>query len=95
MEPVVKFCHQVIFHKLDEGWFDEFFDHKTELQELAQSNGPVDIEYHLLDENGPENDRRFKVSVTIDGVEKGVGLGHSKKNAEQGAAKKAIKNLTE
>lgn len=95
MEPVVKFCHQVIFPKLDEGWFDEFFDHKTELQELAQSNGPVDIEYHLLDENGPENDRRFKVSVTIDGVEKGVGLGHSKKNAEQGAAKKAIKNLTE
>ncbi len=95
MEPVVKFCHQVIFPKLDEGWFDEFFDHKTELQELAQSNGPVDIEYHLLDENGPENDRRFKVSVTIDGVEKGIGLGHSKKNAEQGAAKKAIKNLTE
>ncbi|CAI2596478.1 Ribonuclease 3 [Apilactobacillus kunkeei] len=95
MEPVVKFCHQVIFPKLDEGWFDEFFDHKTELQELAQANGPVDIEYHLLDENGPENDRRFKVSVTIDGVEKGVGLGHSKKNAEQGAAKKAIKNLTE
>ncbi|MGQ2282893.1 ribonuclease III [Apilactobacillus kunkeei] len=95
MKPVVKFCHQVIFPKLDEGWFDEFFDHKTELQELAQSNGPVDIEYHLLDENGPENDRRFKVSVTIDGVEKGIGLGHSKKNAEQGAAKKAIKNLTE
>lgn len=95
MEPVVKFCHQVIFPKLDEGWFDEFFDHKTELQELAQANGPVEIVYNLLDENGPENDRRFKVSVTIDGVEKGVGEGHSKKNAEQGAAKKAINKLTE
>lgn len=95
MEPVVKFCHQVIFPKLDQGWFDEFFDHKTELQELAQANGPVEIVYNLLDENGPENDRRFKVSVTIDGVEKGVGEGHSKKNAEQGAAKKAINKLTE
>lgn len=95
MEPVFKFCHQVIFPKLDEGWFDEFFDHKTELQELAQANGPVEIVYNLLDENGPENDRRFKVSVTIDGVEKGVGEGHSKKNAEQGAAKKAINKLTE
>lgn len=95
MDPVVKFCHQVIFPKLDEGWFDEFFDHKTELQELAQQNGPVEIEYHLLDENGPDNDRRFKVSVTIDGKEEGVGEGHSKKNAEQGAAKKALKQYLE
>ncbi|WP_105955991.1 ribonuclease III [Apilactobacillus quenuiae] len=95
MDPVVKFCHQVIFPKLDEGWFDEFFDHKTELQELAQQNGPVEIEYHLLDENGPDNDRRFKVSVTIDDKEEGVGEGHSKKNAEQGAAKKALKQYLE
>ncbi|KRM68050.1 ribonuclease III [Apilactobacillus ozensis] len=91
MEPVIRFCHQVIFPKLDEGWFDEFFDHKTELQELAQQNGPVDIEYHLLDENGPDNDRKFKVSVSIDGEECGIGTGHSKKNAEQGAAKVALK----
>ncbi|UQS85338.1 ribonuclease III [Apilactobacillus apisilvae] len=91
MKPVVKFCHQVIFPKLDEGWFDEFFDHKTELQELAQQNGPVEIEYHLLDENGPDNDRRFKVSVTIDDKEEGIGEGNSKKNAEQVAAKKALK----
>ncbi|MCK8624154.1 ribonuclease III [Apilactobacillus xinyiensis] len=91
MEPVIRFCHQVIFPKLDQGWFDEFFDHKTELQELAQQHGPVDIEYHLLDENGPDNDRKFKVSVSIDGDECGVGTGHSKKNAEQGAAKVALK----
>ncbi|MCL0311746.1 ribonuclease III [Apilactobacillus sp. TMW 2.2459] len=91
MEPVIRFCHQVIFPKLDQGWFDEFFDHKTELQELAQQHGPVDIEYHLLDENGPDNDRKFKVLVSIDGDECGVGTGHSKKNAEQGAAKVALK----
>ncbi|MEJ6400587.1 ribonuclease III [Nicoliella lavandulae] len=93
IQPVIRFCKKVIFPKLDEGWFDEFFDHKTELQEKAQVNGPVDIEYHLLDENGPENRRRFKISVTIDGKEYGVGTGHSKKNAEQGAAKQALQHF--
>ncbi|GAW99680.1 ribonuclease III [Secundilactobacillus mixtipabuli] len=93
VEPVRAFATQVIFPKLDEGRFDEFFDHKTELQEVAQKHGPVSIDYELLSENGPDNDRAFKVAVKIDGKELGVGEGHSKKNAEQGAAKQALLKL--
>lgn len=93
VEPVVAFANQVIFPKLDEGRFDEFFDHKTELQELAQQNGPVTIAYELLSENGPDNDRAFKVAVKINDETLGVGEGHSKKHAEQVAAKQALNKL--
>ncbi len=61
-----------------------FSDHKTELQEVAQKNGPVAIDYELLDENGPDNDRAFKVAVKIDGKELGVGVGHSRKTRNKG-----------
>lgn len=87
------FVQQVIFPKLDEGMFAEFFDHKTELQELAQEDGPVDIDYELVDEYGPENDRLFKVNVAIDHKVLGVGVGHSKKDAEQKAAQQALKHF--
>ncbi|KRK49295.1 ribonuclease III [Secundilactobacillus kimchicus] len=93
VEPVVAFANQIIFPKLDEGRFDEFFDHKTELQEVAQQNGPVTIEYKLVSEDGPDNDRAFKVAVLIDGTRLGVGEGHSKKHAEQVAAKMALTAL--
>ncbi|WP_413627278.1 ribonuclease III [Fructilactobacillus vespulae] len=93
IETVKHFCNMVIFPKLDQGWFDEFFDHKTELQEAIQINGPVKIEYKLLDENGPDNDRQFKVAVYVDDQELGVGEGQSKKNAEQVAAKGALNRL--
>ncbi len=92
-KAVENFCHQVIFPKLDEGMFAEFFDHKTELQEVAQEKGPVAIDYILLDENGPDNDRQFKVKVMINNKEYGVGTGSSKKNAEQKAAQQALSHF--
>nr|WP_035422285.1 ribonuclease III [Fructilactobacillus florum] len=93
LATVQHFCQLVIFPKLDEGWFDEFFDHKTELQEAIQINGPVAIDYQLLDEDGPDNDRQFKVVVVINQESLGTGEGHSKKAAEQAAAKAALDKL--
>ena len=43
-EPVLKFVHQVIFPKLDEGRFDGVFDYKTTLQEYLQRDGDVAID---------------------------------------------------
>lgn len=93
IDKVITFAKQVIFPKLDQGRFDEYFDHKTELQETVQSDGPVNIEYKLLSEEGPENDRTFKSAVMIDGEELGVGQAHSKKHAEQLAAREALLRL--
>ncbi|MGF7436458.1 ribonuclease III [Lentilactobacillus senioris] len=94
-KAVERFCHIVIFPKLDQGVFADFFDHKTELQELAQHDGPVTIDYELLEEFGPENDRQFKVSVLVNDQELGVGIGSSKKNAEQKAAQQALTHYSD
>jgi len=65
-----------------------FSDYKTELQEIVQSMGhKPKIEYVIISEEGPDHMKEFKVSVNIDGVPKGIGIGNSKKSAEQNAAK--------
>lgn len=91
---IVKFANQVIFSKLDESLFNDFFDHKTELQELVQQNGPVTIEYKIVSEDGTDNDRVFKAIVIVDGIQLGIGKGSSKKHAEQMAAQMALTTFT-
>ena len=65
-------------------------DYKTELQEYYQANGPVEISYELLDEEGPDHDKTFHVRVMVGGLQKGSGSGKSKKEAEQNAAREAL-----
>lgn len=65
-------------------------DYKTRLQEILQKNGTVKIEYKVINESGPEHDKRFGVEVLFNGRKIGEGIGKSKKQAEQGAAKAAI-----
>ena len=67
-------------------------DYKTKLQEILQKNGSVTIKYNVLEEFGPEHDKRFKVEVTFNDKRIGEGIGKSKKQAEQQAAKYAIEN---
>lgn len=65
-------------------------NYKSEFQELLQEQGPVNIEYNLVEAVGPSHDRTFFVEVFADGKNYGCGSGHSKKAAEQEAAKVAI-----
>jgi ribonuclease-3 len=64
---------------------------KGELQELLQSISPVSPVYELVSESGPEHDKTFVVKCVWDGVVLGEGSGRSKKQAETGAAIKALK----
>lgn len=68
-------------------------DHKSLLQIYSQQSYGMSPHYHKLNESGPDHDKRFQVSVTIGGELKGVGWGKSKKEAEQEAAKEALKKL--
>lgn len=70
-----------------------FRDYKTQLQEELQKNGASNIWYKLLEENGPDHNKTFKMMVGVDEKELGVGEGKSKKEAEQVAAKAAIAYL--
>ena len=65
-------------------------DYKSRLQELLQIHGPADIEYSLEREEGPSHDRTFYMTVYIDGKASGNGVGKSKKEAGQNAAKDAL-----
>jgi len=70
-----------------------YSDYKTALQERLQINGDVNIQYILDGEEGPDHDKIFYTSVAVDGVILGSGSGRSKKEAEQNAAKAAMKDM--
>lgn len=68
-------------------------NYKGKLLELAHANKMPSPVYKVVREEGPEHDKRFTVVVLIQGEKCGSGLGKSKKEAEQNAAKNAINKL--
>lgn len=68
-------------------------DFKTKLQEFLQKDGEVLIQYELTRYEGPPHRRKFFTNVLIGGKVMGEGSGYSKKEAEQNAAKEALKIL--
>ena len=69
-----------------------FSDYKSALQEYVQTV-QKSLTYNLIKEEGPAHERVFTVEVEVDGITYGVGVGQSKKEAEQEAAKEALKKL--
>lgn len=67
-------------------------DYKTSLQEKLQKNGTVKIEYVLIGESGPEHDKQFEIELRLNDKKIGEGIGKSKKQAEQNAAKDALEH---
>ena len=67
-----------------------FHDYKTRLQEVVQKNPEEKVEYLLVSECGPDHDKAFEVIVCLNSNVIGKGVGHSKKAAEQLAAKEAL-----
>ncbi|MGN0163002.1 MAG: ribonuclease III [Candidatus Ornithomonoglobus sp.] len=68
-------------------------DYKTTLQEIVQKDGRSAVTYRTVKEEGKEHNRRFTVEVLINGVPKNTATGHSKKEAEQAAARAAIMDI--
>ena len=69
-------------------------DYKTALQELIQRESGQVLSYRLTGSSGPDHAKIFSVEVDLTGVTVGAGRGHSKKEAEQMAAKTAIAKLS-
>ena len=68
-------------------------DYKTALQELVQQKKDQKLSYVLVGQSGPDHDKQFTVELTLNGRKVGLGVGSSKKRAEQMAACEAIKKL--
>lgn len=69
---------------------EAFHDYKTQLQEIIQRNPEEELVYVLTGEEGPDHDKSFTVEVRLNSNVIGKGIGHSKKQAEQYAAKQAL-----
>lgn len=67
-----------------------FSDYKTALQEKLQVNGDIEISYQIEKETGPDHEKTFYINLSANGEEIGKGIGKSKKEAEQNAAKNAL-----
>lgn len=67
-----------------------FKDYKTTLQEVIQKNPDQSITYVVSGESGPDHNKRFEVEVHLNSNVIGKGVGKSKKQAEQEAAKEAL-----
>ncbi len=68
-----------------------FKDYKTMLQEIVQQNPEEKLSYAVTDEKGPDHDKHFAVEVRLNRNVIGKGGGKSKKEAEQQAAREALK----
>jgi ribonuclease III len=69
-------------------------DYKTQLQELTQRLFRETPSYTLVEESGPDHDKRFVSEIAIGGRPCGRGIGRTKKMAEQAAAMQALAGLT-
>lgn len=69
-------------------------DAKSSLQEIVQQKFKVSPHYKILETEGPDHAKKFKVAVYVQGKEMGTGVGASKQVAEEKAAQQALVSLS-
>ena len=86
-----RFIAKIIFRHID----DEkvyFHDYKSKIKEYCDSR-EIEVNYVLIEEEGDPHDKTFIMAIYLDGKEMGYGKGRNKKEAEQSAAKEAMRSL--
>ena len=86
-----KYVLKIIIPYIEKG-VQFIHDNKSFLQEMVQMERKT-IEYQVTNESGPAHDKTFEVDVFVDGIKFGHGVGKSKKDAEQNAARDAISKI--
>ena len=90
-ETVAKFLLPLIIDEVDTASFDHMaYDYKTSLQQFVQANGKDKIQYVLVNEYGPDHQKTFEIEVRLNSNVVGKGIGKTKREAEQLAAKEAL-----
>ncbi len=88
-----KFVNKFILSALDLVEKTGSSDYKTALQELVQRKSGNQLSYRIADESGPDHCKLFQAEVMLNDERIGAGSGRSKKEAEQEAAKDALRGL--
>jgi ribonuclease-3 len=89
----IKFIKSTILNKTDEIINKPLKDAKSRLQESIQARGLPTPKYTVVNESGPDHNKKFIVEVSANGDVLARGEGKSKSDAEQDAATKAIDKL--
>lgn len=86
---VKDFMYKYIMPLIQENKLSFINDYKSKLQEAVQTD-KKSVTYVITDESGPAHNKVFNVDVMVNNIIYGSGVGHSKKEAEQEAAKEAL-----
>ncbi len=90
-EAADAFLHTHLYPKLDAIIAEKSYqDAKSRFQEAAQDKRGTTPSYKTIREDGPDHDREFTVGVYVGEAEIARGIGKSKQDAEQAAAKAAL-----
>lgn len=90
IDIVKEFINKNVIPFIENNELDFFSDYKSRLQEFVQTD-KRSLEYIVLNEEGPAHNKTFTVVVKIDDIIYGKGIAKSKKEAEQEAAKDALR----
>ncbi|WP_026906088.1 ribonuclease III [Paucisalibacillus globulus] len=88
------FLEKHVFPKIDTGAFSHGMDYKSKLQEVVQQDKNQTIVYQIVDEKGPSHNKEFIAELLINNSVLGSGVGRTKKEAEQRAAKNALDKIS-
>ncbi len=82
-----------ITKELEENYSPIINDPKTELQQFIQQAEGDFLTYVVVNESGPDHNKCFEVEARLGSQFLGRGVGHSKREAEQHAAKEALERF--
>jgi ribonuclease-3 len=85
-----KFIKDNLLTEVDKKASEPLKDAKSRLQELVQAKGLTAPKYQVVEESGPDHDKKFVIEVSVDGEAWGRGEGKSKGSAEQEAARQVL-----
>ena len=88
-QAAVDLVERLLTDRINAVEIKNFYDFKTRLQETAQARLKATPTYRVVQELGPDHDKRFVVVVMIGAEEWARAVGKSKKEAEQMAAAEA------
>jgi len=92
-DAVIDFLQRYMFPEIEAYVARGVIDAKSRLHEKVQQLAMGGVEYEVVEQRGPANDREFVIAARIQGGTYGTGTGRTKKEAEQEAAAEALRRI--
>lgn len=90
IEKAEEFIKETLITEIEKRVHEPLKDAKSRLQEYVQSKGLPAPKYQVIEESGPDHNKKFVIEVMVGGKPWAKGEGKSKASAEQSAANEAI-----